>query len=90
MRRTFAVAILLLTACGSASDEKVGTTARGVPAKGSVQVQASPGNVIVWGGSETAPHDLDADTATCGEEAAGNLVRWTDCMYKKGWRLEDG
>ena len=86
MRRAFAVAILLLTACGSASDEQVGTWAGGAPANRSLQIA---GKVIVWGGSETAPHDLEADDDTCREEAEGNLLLWIDCLYQKGWRLED-
>ena len=92
MRRAFAVAILLLVACGSASDEKVGATARGVPAKGGLQ-DLIPGKVFVrrgseTGGSETAPHDLDADGAACGEKAGGNLGLWAGCMLELGWRLE--
>jgi len=89
MRRAFAVAILLLMACGSASDEEVKTTVRAVPAEGSVQEAAeSTGAAWIWTGSETAPHDLDADAAACGETHDADLASWTQCMYAKGWLLE--
>lgn len=92
MRRAFAVAILLLTACGSASDEDVDTTARGVPAKSGVPAGQdfweSHGWVWVWVGSGTAPHSADADLATCTEEANENLKVFGDCMNAKGWQLK--
>jgi hypothetical protein len=103
MKRSAALVVLLLMACGS--DEDQGSAGAPAPAPGATAAPAAeeppkhaPSEYFVWGDASAAQGNLDADYADCTAQIQKDpalrnrtklieVAAYIQCMAPKGWKF---
>lgn len=97
MKRSAALALLLLMACGSGDDQRSAGEPAGGPAPADAPKRAVS-EYFVWGDASAAQGNFDADYADCKlqiekDPALGDTPRlvevsaYIQCMAPKGWKF---